>query len=204
MATALAPLLGAVRPMLDGPDGVVLQIVAATPGEGASTVAREFAFLAGTTGRRRTLLIDADRADPQIGKSFGCDTRFGLIDCLWDRVDDADVLHAIAGTLLSVACLIGSRGPSAVDADTLREIYGGLRDHYDLVVIDCPSVAGGRFADLSPEAADGIVLVVQAEKTRPAVISHAKSLVEQAGGRLLGAVLNKRTNYIPEFLYRML
>src|SRR5262249_455694 len=89
MATALAPLLGAVRAMLDGPDGVVLQIVAATPGEGASTVAREFAFLAGTTGRRRTLLIDADRADPQIGKSFGCDTRFGLIDCLWDRVDDA-------------------------------------------------------------------------------------------------------------------
>jgi Mrp family chromosome partitioning ATPase len=189
--------------MLDGPDGIVLQ-VGATQGEGASTVAREFAFLAATTGRRRTLLIDADRNDPQSANSFGCDTRLGLIDCVWDNVDDGDVLHPIAGTMLSVACLIGTRGPAVPDADTLREIYRGLRDHYDLVVVDCPSVAGGRFADLLPEAADGIVLVVQAEKTRPAVITHAKSLVEQAGGRLIGAVLNRRTNYIPEFLYRML
>jgi Mrp family chromosome partitioning ATPase len=190
--------------MLDGPDGIVLQFVAATSGEGTSTVAREFAFLAATTGRRRTLLIDADRNDPQTAKSFNCDTRLGLIDCLWDGVDDADVLHPIAGTLLSVACLIGTRGPAAADADTLREIYNGLRDHYELVVVDCPSVAGGRFADLSPEAADAIVLVVQAEKTRPAVIVHAKSQVEQTGGRLIGAVFNRRTNYIPDFLYRML
>jgi len=28
--------------------------------------------------------------------------------------------------------------------------------------------------------------------------------VAQAGGQVLGAVLNRRTNYIPEFLYKLL
>jgi hypothetical protein len=57
---------------------------------------------------------------------------------------------------------------------------------------------------LLPEEADGIFLVIRAEATRPAVISHAKALVEQAGGHFLGAVLNARRNYIPGFMYRML
>ncbi len=209
LAVELTPLLAAVRPLLDGAQqagsqGAVLQFVAATPGEGASTVAREFAFLAATTGRRRSLLIDADRRNPQTARGFGCATGRGLIDGLWEGVDDAELLHPVVGTLLSVVCLIGERGPAAADAETLREVYDGLRDHFELVVVDCPSVASGLYADLLPEAADGVILVIQAEKTRPAVISHAKNLVQQAGGTLIGAVLNKRTNYIPDFFYRRL
>ncbi len=71
LATPLAPLLAAIRPLLDSKQGVVLHIVAATVGEGSSTIAREFAMLAGTTGHRRTLLIDADRRDPQTARAFG-------------------------------------------------------------------------------------------------------------------------------------
>ena len=47
---------------------------------------------------------------------------------------------------------------------------------------------------LPPEEADGIFLVIRAETTRPAVIAHAKSLIEQSGGRYLGALLNRRRN----------
>ena len=205
LATPLTPLFAAIRPLLDGKEGVVLHLVAATPGEGTSTIASEFAMLAGTTGHRRTLLIDADRRNPRTARAFSCDTGRGLAELLWSGFDEADdVLQPIAGTLLSVTCLSGDRGPASLDAESLRELYGRLRGQFELVVIDCPPVDEGAFSNLLPEAGDGVVLVVQAEKTRPAVVARAKDLVEHAGGHMLGAVLNRRTNYIPEFLYKLL
>jgi protein-tyrosine kinase len=204
LAPPLMPLLAALRPLLDSKAGVVLHVVAATEGEGSSTIAREFAMLAGTTGHRRTLLLDADRHNPQTARAFGCDMGHGLVEFLWGGLDDTEVLQTIAGTLLSVTCLVGERGPASVDAESVREVYDRLREQFELIVVDCPPVGDGRYSSLLPEAADGVILVVQAEKTRPAVVSHARDLVQQAGGQVLGAVLNRRTNYIPEFLYKLL
>lgn len=204
LAMPLAPLFAAIRPLLDSKQGIVPHVVAATVGEGASTIAREFAMLAGTTGHRRTLLIDADRRDPQTARAFDCDTKQGLAELLWNGDDCGDVLRAIPGTLLSVTCLIGEHGAALLDAHSLRELYGRLREQFELVVVDCPPIGGGAYSSLLPEAVDGVILVVQAERTRPAVIIHAKDLVQQAGGQVLGAVLNRRTNYIPEFLYKLL
>ena len=74
----------------------------------------------------------------------------------------------------------------------------------ELIVLDCPPITDGAYSSLLPEAVDGVILVVQAERTRPAVIAHAKDRIQQAGGQVLGAVLNQRTNYIPDFLYKLL
>ena len=49
---------------------------------------------------------------------------------------------------------------------------------------------------------DGVVLVVEAEKTRWPVALNVKEKTEQGGGRVLGVVFNKRKYYIPEWLYR--
>lgn len=204
IATELTPLLSAVRPLLDGTKGAVLHFVAAAAGEGTSTIAREFALLAATSGRRRTLLIDAARHDPQTARFFGCDTARGLIDGIWIGYDEADLRRPVPGTSLSVACLVGERGNAPADAVTLSALYAQLREQFELVVVDCPAMESGEYSTLLPEETDGIFLVIRAESTRPAVISHAKALVEQAGGRFLGAVLNARRNYIPGFLYRLL
>jgi Mrp family chromosome partitioning ATPase len=204
LAAELGSLLAAIRPLLDGDGGAVLQVVAATPGEGTSTIAREFALLAATGGQRRTLLIDADRRDPATARSFDCDTAHGLVELPWNASDVGSVAKPVSGTLLSVACLIGQHGPGRTDAATVAELYNRLRDEFELIVVDCPAVASGDYLELAPDATDGVILVVQAETTRPAVVSHAKGQIEQAGGNMLGAVLNRRGDYIPDFLYRML
>jgi Mrp family chromosome partitioning ATPase len=203
IAAELTPLLSAARPLLDGTRGAVLHVVAATPGEGTSTIAREFALLAGTTGRRRTLLIDATR-DLETSRFFECDAGRGLVDGVWIGYDETSLVRQVAGTSLSVACLVGARGNAAADPGTLNALYEQLRGQFELIVVDCPAIESGEYSALLPEAADGIFLVIRAEATRPAVVTHAKALVEQAGGRFLGAVLNGRRNYIPQFLYRLL
>jgi protein-tyrosine kinase len=204
IAVELTPLLSAIRPLLDGTKGAVLHFVAAGDGEGTSTIAREFALLAATSGRRRTLLIDAVRSDLQTARSFDCNTSRGLIDGVWIGYDEAGLQQAVPGTLLSVACLVGERGNAPADAVTLNALYQQLRQQFELIVIDCPAMDSGEYSMLLPEEADGIFLVIRAEDTRPAVIIHSKTLVEQAGGHFLGAVLNCRRNYIPGFLYRLL
>ena len=203
-AAELSSLLAAVRPLLDHDSGVVLQIVAATPGEGASTIAREFALHAATSGQRHTLLIDADRRHPQTAREFGFNTGRGLVEAPWSVDDETDLVQPVPGTLLSVTCLVGQHRPGRTDAGTVGDVYRRLRNQFELIIVDCPSVASGDYLELAPEAADGVILVVRAEATRPAVVAHAKGQVEQAGGNLLGAVLNRRSNYIPNFLYRML
>jgi Mrp family chromosome partitioning ATPase len=204
IAVELTPLLAAIRPLLDDEKGAVLHFVAAAAGEGTSTIAREFALLAATTGRRRTLLIDAVRGDLQTARYFECDTARGLVDGIWIGINETNLQRAIPGTALSVACLVGERSNGPADSVTLSTLYDQLREQFELIIIDCPAMERGEYATLLPDEADGIFLVIQAEGTRPAVIAHAKTLVEQAGGRFLGAVLNRRRNYIPGFLYRML
>jgi Mrp family chromosome partitioning ATPase len=204
IAAELTPLLAAVRPLLDRGKGAVVHFVAASAGEGTSTIAREFAMLAATTGRRRTLLLDAVRGNLQTARYFECDTARGLIDGIWMGIAEPDLERPITDTSLTVACLVGERGNGAADPATLSALYDQLRDQFELIVVDCAAIERGEYSALLPEAADGIFLVIRAEATRPAVIAHAKALVEQGGGRFLGAVLNRRRNYIPSFLYRLL
>ena len=204
ISVELTPLLAASRPLLDGPQGAILHFVAATSGEGTSTIAREFALLAATTGRRRTLLIDANHRDPQTARHFDIGRARGLIDGEWIGGDETALQRLVSGTSLSVACLIGAGDNAPADSRTLNAIYQQLRQQFDLIVVDCPAIEDGEYAMLLPEEADGIFLVIRAEATRPAVVSHAKALVEQIGGHFLGAVLNARRNYIPDFMYRLL
>jgi Mrp family chromosome partitioning ATPase len=204
IAMELTPLLAAVRPLLDGEIGAVIHIVAATEGEGASTIAREFGLLAATSGHRSTLLVDADLRRPTTAKAFGCDTGPTLIDWLVAGADEEAVLHGVPGTMASAARLVGERNAGAADADSLRDLYDALRRRFELTVIDCPPVAANTYPNLLPNAADGVIMVIEAEAIRPAVVSHAKAQIEATGANLLGAVLNRRSNYIPNFLYRML
>jgi Mrp family chromosome partitioning ATPase len=202
VAMALTPLLAAVRPLLDGERGALIHIVAAAKGEGASTIAREFALLAGSSGHRKTLLVDADLHNPTTAKAFGCDNGPALIDGPAESVEASAALHAVPGTRTAVARLVGER--SANDTELLRTLYEALRERFELTVVDCPPIAESTYPNLLPEATDGVIMVVEAEGTRPAVVMHAKTQIELTGANLLGAVLNRRSNYIPNFLYRLL
>ena len=51
---------------------------------------------------------------------------------------------------------------------------------------------------------DGIVLVVQAERTKKEVVRRIKKELEWAGVNILGVVLNKKKKYIPALIERFL
>jgi len=51
---------------------------------------------------------------------------------------------------------------------------------------------------------DGVVLVLEADKTRKPVAENLKNRILQNGGNLLGMVFNNRRYHIPEYVYKRL
>ena len=76
------------------------------------------------------------------------------------------------------------------------------RPRYDWIVIDGPPVLESPDAAMLAAVADGVVLVVQAGRTKRPVLTRSVDLLRKAGGRVLGIVLNRRRLEIPEFIYR--
>ena len=78
-----------------------------------------------------------------------------------------------------------------------------LKQKFEFIIFDAAPVI--EFPDsfaLAPKV-DGIILVVEAEKTSIEDAQKAKRNIELAGGRLLGVVLNRHKNYIPALLKKL-
>ena len=89
---------------------------------------------------------------------------------------------------------------NATNLAWLRTRFGELRREFDYCIIH------GSLADdsgsLLPHVADGLVLTVDAERTRRATALRVRNQLAALNVRLLGAVLLDRSFPIPERLYR--
>jgi hypothetical protein len=79
-----------------------------------------------------------------------------------------------------------------------------LRGEFEFAVIEAPMAGTSSETALLGELADGIVLVLGANRTRKAVARKLKETLEVGRSRILGTVLSERTFPIPERLYRRL
>lgn len=84
------------------------------------------------------------------------------------------------------------------------EFLKRARSRYDLIAIDSPPLSASSAATIIATKADGVILVIEAERVRREVIQRAVTQLEDAGAHLLGVVLNKRRFPIPNFIYRMI
>lgn len=79
-----------------------------------------------------------------------------------------------------------------------------LRFVFDYVFLDCAALKTSDIAALYAPAADGVVVVVEAERTRKEQVRNALNAIETANGNFLGCVLNKRRYWIPQWIYSRL
>jgi capsular exopolysaccharide synthesis family protein len=141
------------------------------------------------------LLVDGDLRKPSIHRSFGLPNMIGFGNLLQAGCDDADAQFAVLHTSVTRLDVLPSGSFTAAPADllfqpALRQLVNSYRDHYDMVVIDSPPVAGGPDARLLGRAADGVVLVARANKTPRAAVLAACHRLGLDRSRVLGLVLN--------------
>ncbi len=96
------------------------------------------------------------------------------------------------------------RGPWEGSWQYRRDCIELLRFEFDHTIIDCPSLEeSGDLLSIAPFV-DGVILVVEANKTRREQPRQAEQVIAAAGGKFLGYILNKRTHEVPDWLYRNL
>ena len=190
--------------LIDNERSPVIELVGSVPGEGTSTVACEMALVICGILQRRTLLVDATtgRAS-RLARSLERHVSASLDQVMTGEAPILDALASLPDLDLHYATmetggLYGSRLPPA---QLLRSLFDRLRNHYELILVDGGSMRSAGFSPTLARAVDGVVLVVEAERTRAPVVEQAVELLEAARARILGAVLNKRRYHIPRVFY---
>ena len=193
---------------LESIHGKVIQFIGAQRGEGTSTVIRDFAMVSAARLGKSVLLLDADHQNPSQRLFFRIDPRFGLEEIVRDKESFEKASFRIGDTNLHV-CVYqspknSSFSPQHLYSPEIKELWADLRNMFDLILIDSAP------ADASPDGitmsrfVDGVVLVLEAEKTRKPVAENLKNQIARNGGNLLGIVFNKHRHHIPDFIYKRL
>ena len=78
-----------------------------------------------------------------------------------------------------------------VGSDRMAEVYAELRTRFEHVIVDSPPVLVVTDATIIAGLLDGVVLVAESGKTNRAGLMRTRAILENAGARILGVVLNK-------------
>ena len=74
----------------------------------------------------------------------------------------------------------------------------GLARLADVILIDAPPITLYPDARAIAPLVDGVILVVEADSTPVSVAARATEILRESGANILGVVLNKTRQYIPE------
>ncbi|GJL67444.1 MAG: hypothetical protein NPIRA06_00790 [Nitrospirales bacterium] len=189
--------------LLPDPQHNIIQFISSRNQEGVSTIVQELGRVLVEKQGKSVLLVDEDSQKISQHQLFGIPPKISLQYIMRNGGDLDQAITPVLHSRLFLAMLSGD------SAETLqhevitnkRDLWNHIRKQFDMILIDTAPI------DISNEglelcaAADGVVMVVEAEKTRAKVISHLKDRIVQNGGNLLGMVFNKQHHYIPKWIY---
>jgi len=190
------------------PNGAIKAIVFAgtTHGDGASTTAINFATTMARDCRLKVLLLDFNFRTPSLDEIFKIDYPFGLTEVLKDGTEMmSKIMRVGPGNLYVLPCGRHRSTPAALfESGQFDAFLKSARDQFEYVIMDAPPVPRFSESRIICAKADGVILVVGSGKTRRQVALRAKKEIEDAGGKVLGLVLNRRKHHIPEWIYKRL
>jgi capsular exopolysaccharide synthesis family protein len=185
--------------MFASPDKPVHSLLATStsPDDGKSTTLANLAITFASSGSN-TILVDADLRRPHLHTIFGLGNDAGLTTLV------ADMARAKAGesprlplqnTQIENLHVLTS-GPvppnpaEILASQRMGEIIALLRNGAEYILIDTPPIIAVTDAAVLAPRVDGVILVVNAGKTRRDLAVKARDMLKQVNAHILGVVLN--------------
>jgi Mrp family chromosome partitioning ATPase len=183
----------------------VIQFISSREGEGTSTIVREFARTTAKIMDKSVFLLDAGDHNSKHHVYLRITP-----DCALEEVAREEVAIGTVTGLSEQEDEDNSNSPNWVSAPLnfysplMHKFWECLKERYDLILVDSAAVSKSPEGIEIARRVDGVVLVVEAEKTRWQVVENLKEKIQNVGGNIIGVVFNKRRFYIPEALYKRL
>lgn len=175
-------------------DNRVLMVTSSQPSEGktltTSVLARKYAQLG-----INTLLIDADLRKPTVAAMFGASKRpkQGFAEVILGDVDMESAL--IKDNIPNLSVLpVGTIPLNPVEilsSPRLEEFIEKCRHDYSLILIDTAPVMGLADAPLVSRLVDGVIFIVEANRSNFGQTKTALRRLRTAGANVLGVILTK-------------
>jgi len=168
----------------------VIVLTSPGPGEGKSTVCANLGVVLAQAGKN-PLIIDCDFRNPAIHKFFGLRNLYGLVDVLAGMCSLQEAWKKPVEGLKVVT--VGHLPPNPAEllgTGRFSEFLASVRQEFDHILVDSPPA--GLVSDPAILAAqgDGVLLVLDPQKTRKGPIRQAMRDLETVGAKVLGTVIN--------------
>jgi capsular exopolysaccharide synthesis family protein len=167
-------------------------MVSALEAEGKTISSANLAVIMARTGSR-VLLLDCDMRKPRINSIFGCEKKKGVSNVL---VGDCTISDAVRDTGIENLDLItcGELPPNPSEllgSKAMQEMLATLSNDYDRIIIDSPPVSAVTDAVVLSQIVDGVVVVLQANKTDRHVAQSALEQLSAVHAHVFGIILNR-------------
>jgi non-specific protein-tyrosine kinase len=188
---------------VDGPSKSIL-VTSAVRGEGKSIAVANLGVVMAQAGYK-TVIVDTDLRRPVQHQIFGLPNSNGLIDQL--RNTELDIEEHLTNTHVPGLQLLrsGSLPPNPSEllgSQRMKLLMEKLAETADLVIYDSPPAVVVADAVILSKRVDGVILVIQVEKTRRDIVRQAIFNLRQAEANVFGVILNRVSRKQHSYYYQ--
>ena len=184
----------------------IIGLTSAKNGEGVSTIAAGLAVTISHHQEGRVLFVDCNFTNPAVHQLFSLQLSPGFCDIIRENLSLGSVVNNIDSPYLDVLTAgVHNPGDLVLTTSRLRNMFDLFLQEYQYIVLDLPSVERSHQTCIAfSEFSDGIILIIECERTRAESLRHVVESFEHSHINLIGVVINKRKYYLPDWLYNLL
>ncbi len=171
----------------------VLLVTSPAPSEGKSLTTANLAVALAQAGQR-VVVVDADLHRPRLHRVFGLPNAAGLTSALLEEHPSPVGLLQPTGDPRLRLLTSGPIPPNPTEllsSARMRELLAALAGDADIVLVDSPPVLILADAAVLSAVADGVLLVVEAGRTRREAAEKAVETLRNVKARLVGVLINR-------------
>lgn len=175
-------------------------------GDGCSRISASVSEILASNSLGPVCLVEANFRTPSLPALFGVTNHHGFTDALLSNDPIRNFAKPLMGNklwLLSSGALTGDSA-NLLSSGRVKARLIELRSEFGNVIIDAPPLSCYHDAIAVGQLTDGLILVLKAESTRQEAALLAVANLRSSNIPILGAVLDKRTFPIPEYIYKRL
>ena len=170
----------------------LLLVTGTSAQDGKSLTAANLAAAYARAGKR-VILLDADLHRPTQQRLFHVSNNMGLTTALRSADSVLESLlqpTGVAGLHILTSGPLPPNPAELLGSKRMQEILAHIQELADLVIVDSPPLTAVTDAIMLAMAADGVLLVIRAGKTRRTNSKRALKLLKQVQAHLVGLVYN--------------